>query len=175
MSLTLTRTFDKNSTDGSDLNLAAATGATAPTVTGITRQNSDGGTLYIEVVANGANWNFEFYKASTKVAADLVAKATNIATAANFTATQQNRSGLQVAWKAGSAPVDAADVQLDANLFSTGTATQGADQFSFSITRSVKGEIQDFVRRYLGWKLNEGASPTIADAVLQRNATIFSA
>ena len=160
LSLTLARDYTKTG-DGSNVNLSATDGS----FTGVTRSNSDGGVLYGKTVANGSNWNLEFYKDSART--QLVAKATNIATAAAFTATQQNRSGLSVSWTAGSAPVNGNTYSIDANLFSVGPP---ADVISLPISRSATGVIQDLVRRLVGWYLNQSGSPTIPDSLVQRGS-----
>lgn len=164
VSLTLSRTYDKNGTDGTNLEVAAASGVS---VTGITSSNSDDGNLYGKIVANGSNWDIEFYKASGRTDADLVAKATNIATGAVFTATQQNRSGLSIAWTAGSGPTNGNTFELDVNPWKVGPPS---DVMSFAITRSAKGEIQDAWRRYTGWKLEQSGSPTVTEAEFTRGA-----
>ncbi len=163
ISLTLNRTYDKNSTDGSNLEVAAVADITG--VTGLSLDESDDGVLYGKIVANGSNWDVEFYKASGRTTADLVAKATNVATGAVFTATQQNRSGLSIGWKVGSGPTNGNTFELDTNPFKVGPP---ADVMTFAITRSAKGEIQDAWREHMGWYLHQGASPTIPDTLLQR-------
>lgn len=182
ISMTLTRTYDKNGTDGSHVDVAAVSFVTG--VTGIDAENSDDGTLYGKTVANGSNWNFEFYRASGLTSADLVAKATNIATGAVFTATAQNNSGLSVAWKAGSGPTNGNTWQLDVNPFKKRRVGQSGDRFSFSITRSATGAWQEEARKQFdgtiqavavrtGWYFHQGASPTIPDSTLKRNSTLF--
>lgn len=183
VSLTLSRTYDKNGTDGTHLDVAAV--ANVSGVTGINRDNSDDGTLYGKTVANGGNWNFEFYKDSGYTAASLVAKATNIATGAVFTATQQNSSGLQVAWKAGSGPTNGNTWQLDVNPFKRRRVGQGGDKITVALTRSAKGEWQEEARKQFdpgalqavatrtGWYLHQGAAPTIPDTWIKRNSTLF--
>lgn len=182
VSLTLARTFDKNGTDGTNVEVAAASLVTG--VTGLSADNSDDGTFYGKVVANGSNWNFEFYRASGLASADLVAKATNIATGALFTATQQNSSGLTIAWKAGSGPTNGNTFQLDCNPWKQARVGQGADQAYFAISRSAKGEWQEEARKQFdgapaavanrtGYYFHQAASPTIADSVLTKNSTLF--
>lgn len=183
VSLTLSRTYDKNSTDGTNVQVAAVSFITG--VTGITADNSDDGTLYGKSVANGGTWNFEFYKASGLTAADLVAKATAIAADGLFTATPSNQSGLQVGWKAGSTPTNGGTWQLDVNPFKKKRVGQGGDRFEFDISRSAKGAWQEAARKQFdrrivappatttGWYFHQGSGPTIPDSTLKRNATLF--
>lgn len=165
VSLTLSRTYDKNSTDGTNVQVAAS----GASIQGLSLTNSDDGVLYGKVVANGSNFNFEFYKSSGLAAGDLVAKATNIATGAAFTATQQNRSGLSISWTAGSAPTNGGTFQLDANPFKVGPP---ADKISVVLTRSATGQVQEAMRRYFGWYLEQSGSTTISDNVLRRNRKV---
>lgn len=128
------RTYSKTG-DGSNLNLAAVT-------TGILSGESDAnteegtGVLYWKIVANGSNWDIEFYRDSLRT--KLVAKATNYATGAAFQATEQNASGLTVTWTVGSAPVASTVGTLSCNPFFVENASRGLPD-RFTITTSLSG------------------------------------
>lgn len=158
--ITLTRTKSKTN-DGSNLYFAAASGAV---VSGENGQNTDSGALYITIEANGSNWDISFYSDSYRTS--LVAKATNVATSAAFTATEKNGSGLTVAWTMGGTPGAIATIALNLNPF----VTQNSDGFpdNFSITTSVTGTpglIQETVGEELGFSLNsdDAGSETFED------------
>jgi len=166
LQLTVVNAFTKT---GADTQIGAI--ADLAGVTGATRDNSDDGKWYWKVVSSGASWIYEFYSDSNRT--KLVAKSPAIAAGAAFTATQQNRSGLQISWKAGSAPTAGSTGDLDMNPVKKGTSTTPPDQFTFTISRTAKGRIQDAVREFHGWKLNQGASPTFADSLLQKGGAFI--
>lgn len=169
ISLTLSRTYDKNSTDGSHA-IFPNPASTVPSVTGITTSNSDDGTLFLKTTANGSNWDIEFFRSSGRTSADLVAKATNIAASAAFTATQRNRSGLTVGWTLGGTVSASSAVELDANPWKVGPP---ADVLSFAVTRSALGVAQDAWRKFVGWRLHQGGSVTFTDNAFQRGGPVF--
>lgn len=125
------RTYTKTG-DDSNLNLAAVT-------TGIysseTDQNTVGGVLTWVVAANGANWDYSFYK-GTAVAGNLVARATNVATGAAINASPYN-GGPTITWTAGSAPVDAATGTITCNQFLVQNANGVQDKLA--VMTSVTG------------------------------------
>ena len=51
------------------------------------------------------------------------AKSPAVAAGAPFTATQQNRSGLSISWRAGSSPTNASTGDLDMNPLKKGSST----------------------------------------------------
>jgi hypothetical protein len=155
----LVRTYSKTG-DGSNLNLAAATGGTAPTVTGENNSNTDEGVLYWQIVDTGANWDVEFYSSSTYGDTTLVAKATNVATGAAMTASSQNGSGLTIAWTVGSAPVDATQGTFLLNPFKVQNSSRIADSFTIDVTIGASpGAFQStVVRMFPGAYLNSTAS-----------------
>ena len=161
-----TKTNDADHTD-----VAAATSITG--ITGLTADNSDDGKLYGYVAASGASWIYKFYSASARTAATLVAQSPAIATAAAFTATSMNGSGVQVGWVAGSGPIDADVFEIDQDPHKAGTSTTPPDQFTIAITRSALGWVQDLARRYYGWKFHAAAAPTFADTFGQRGALVM--
>ena len=172
----LTRTFAKTG-DGTNVHFAAATSVTS--MTGETTGNTAAGQLTARVVANGAAWDFEFYKTTDTTQltdANLVAKATAIATGAVFTATEQNGSGLEIAWRAGSAPVTANNVTLDIQQWeivaSGGRLTP--DSFSWTVTLSAtaRGYFNDIIGKLRAITLNEDASPSVDDSFASANTVV---
>ena len=155
VSLVLNRTYDKNGTDATN----SLVTATPTSVEGIDADNSDDGVLYGQLVANGSNWDVEFYSDSGRT--KLVAKATAVASGAAFTATSQNRSGLSITWQLGGAE-SASTFELDVNPFKL------RDKITVSITRTTVGELQDEIRRRIGWYLEQSATPTVTDDVVVR-------
>ena len=127
--ITLTRTMTKTG-DGSDLRFTAASNAV---VTNEANANTDDGVLHWEIVANASNWDINFYKSSSLAASELVAKATNIATSAVFTAVQQNNSNLEVSWQLGGT-VTAVTGTLLLNPFRIDRGDDLPDQFSVTVT-----------------------------------------
>lgn len=153
--ITVLRTLTKTN-DGSNVNLAATS---ACTVTGETDQNTDNGVLYWIVVANGSNQDFEFYKSSTLHSSKLVAKAINIADAAAFTAVQQNASGIEVVWTAGSNPVATTTGQLNLNVFKLENDAGKPDEFYVDVTVSgTPGLIQTILAEEFDAQLNSDTS-----------------
>lgn len=153
--ITLTRTKSKTN-DGSNNVFAAASGAT---VTGENDANTDTGTLYVKTEANGSNWDISFFNSSNQTAGDLVAKATNIASSAAFTATPKNGSGLTIAWTLGGTVSAVTNITLDLNPFVTQNSDGVPD--SFTVTTSVTGTpglIQDTIGEELGYSLNSDTS-----------------
>ena len=153
--ITMLRTLTKTN-DGSNLHLAATS---ACTVTGETSENTNDGKVYWKVVANGSNKDYEFYKASTYHSSKLVAKATNIATGADFTATAQNASGLEIAWTAGSAPVATTTGELNLNVPKVENANGVPDQITVTVTVAASpGLIQTIFAEELDAQLNSDTS-----------------
>lgn len=129
--ITLTRTLTKTDTN------SRFTAASTATVTGETSLNTDDGVLYISIVANGSNWDISFFSASSRHISTLVAKATNIATSAAFTATEQNASGLNVVWQLSGTVAADATPSLDLNPFKVENANGIRDRFT--VTTSITG------------------------------------
>lgn len=153
--ITLLRTMSKTN-DGSDLRFAAASGAV---VTGETSLNTSDGDLYITIVANGSNWDISFFSAASLHSSKLVAKATNIAASAAFTATEQNSSGLEVSWTMGGTVTAVSNIVLELNPFKIENASLVPDEFTIDTTLSgTAGEIQDLLSEYLDADLNSDAS-----------------
>ncbi|MCA9569187.1 MAG: hypothetical protein KC656_15165, partial [Myxococcales bacterium] len=148
--LTIVRTFTKTG-DGSDLNLAAEDGVTAPTFTNANPQNTASGVLWWKILASGGNWSIYFYKASTMLDEDLVAQALDKATGANFTAEGVGTS-LSIAWKVGSGPVTTTTGTVTMNPFkSARSADQQPDRFSVTVTVTAgAGIIQTVLARHFG-------------------------
>jgi len=153
-SITLDRTRTKSG-DASNLNVGAASTFSE---TGENETNTDGGVLYGEVEANGSNWDISFYSNSGRT--DLVAKATNVVTAAtNQIASSQRGSGLQVTFDVGSAPVDTSTFSIDLNFFSIGTGTpQVPDRFEFETTLTSSGKMSRILALALRAELNGATS-----------------
>jgi len=160
--LTVTNAFTKNWADTQIAPIGDLAG-----VTGATRDNSDDGKWYGKVVQSGSNWIYEFYSDSNRT--KLVAKSPAVAAGAAFTATQQNRSALTISWKAGSAPTNGSTGDFDMNPVKKGNSTTPPDQFTFTISRTAKGRIQDAAREFHAWKLHQAASPTFADTLIDKN------
>lgn len=168
--ITVTRILTKTG-DGSDLNFAAASGAT---VSGETNTNTDTGTLGWKVDdAGGGLFDFSFYSSSTAPfsESDLVAKATGIAAAAAIVASAQNSSGLTVNWTAGSAPVDLATGTLQLNTASVQRSNDNrADSFFKTVTVAAgQGLIQKFMGREYDSFLNSttASSENVEDDLIR--------
>lgn len=128
--ITLARTYTKSG-DGSNVNLATVASLT---VVGETAQNTNAGVLYWKIESNAANWDISFFNSSTLHSSTLVAKATNVATAAVFVAEPQNSSGLTVTWTVGSAPVTSTNSTLALNCFKTQNSQGVPDEFSVTVS-----------------------------------------
>lgn len=153
----LKRTRSKTG-DGSNLHLAVMSDA-AWDETGETINNTPSKQWWWKVVANASNWNIEFYKASTMATEDLVAKATDVATGATFTAREQNGSQLTIYGKVGSAPVDGTTGTLVLGCFVTRNADNVPDKFEIAVTVSgTPGKAQETIVEELGYHLNSDSS-----------------
>jgi hypothetical protein len=166
VSLSVVPTYAKTGDDGDHTDIAAVSFITE--ISGLTSSNSDDGKLYGIAVASGAAFIYKFYSDSSRT--KLVAQSTAVANDTSFSASSQNRSGVTVGWKSGSAVVDQDTFTVDVQPHKVGTATTPPDSFTVAITQSAKGELQDCARRYYNWKFNEGAAPTFADTFLFRNS-----
>lgn len=166
VSISLTFGYLLADDDGDGTDVAATTQIT--TMTGLTEDNSDNGKLYGKVVASGASFIYKFYEDSARTL--LVAQSTAVAAATAFSATQQNRSGITIGWKSGTAPADADLFSIATRPHKKGDSTNAPDQFTIAITRSALGRIQDTARRYHGWKYHQASSPTFADTFIQRGS-----
>lgn len=173
--ITLTRTLSKTG-DGSNTELGAATGIT---VTGENAANTNDGVLYWRVDANSSNWDVSFFSASSRAASTLVAKATNVATAASFTATAQNGSGLTVTGTVGSGPTDTTTGTLDLQVFKVENANGVPDEFTIAVTVAAgAGLVQTMLSQHFapnGVQLNSttSGSETLDDDYARANT--FSA
>lgn len=154
--ITLLRTLSKTG-DGGNADFDAASAAS---VTGETNANTDGGDLHVLITSNTSNWDIAFYSSSAFLSGDKVAEALNVATAAAFTATQTNSSGLQVAWTVGSAPTTTNTAVLKLNPFNrSNSANSKPDEFTVVVTTSGdQGLIQEVLSEEFGGSLNETTS-----------------
>jgi len=153
--ITLTRTKSKTN-DGSNNVFAAASGAV---ITGETNSNTSDGDLFVSTVANGSNWDISFFSASSRHSSTLVAKATNIAASAVFTATEQNASGLTVSWTLGGTVSATVNITLELNPFSVENAGGVPDKFTVTTTLSGSaGLIQEILADEFLAHLNSDAS-----------------
>lgn len=143
--ITLTRTLTKTN-DGSNNIFTAASNAT---VTGENNNNTDTGVLYWKTTANGSNWDVELFSSSTLTSSTLVAKATAVASAASFTASSQNSSGLEVVWQLGGTE-SATNGQLNLNVFKVENANGEVDYFDVVVTETSVGTIQRIVTGEFG-------------------------
>jgi hypothetical protein len=151
--ITITRTLTKTG-DGSDLRFTAASNAV---VTNETNDNTDDGVLHWQIVANASNWDISFYKSSSLAVSELVAKATNIATSAVFSATQQNNSNLQVDWQLGGTP-SAVSGTLLLNPFRIDRGDDLPDSFSVTVSLAADpGLVQTLVSEEFNASLNSAA------------------
>lgn len=132
-SVRLRRTYAKTG-DGSNLNLAAVT---TSLFDGENARNTDHGILYWSIVSNASNWDISFFSSSARTATTLVAKATNVATGAAFSAVPQNGSGLTVNWTVGSGPTTATTGTVTCQPFLVENAGGFPDKFT--ITTSLTG------------------------------------
>lgn len=153
--ITVTRTLTK-SNDGSNNVFAATSGCT---VTGENSSNTNDGDIYVSTTANGSNWDISFYKASSRHSSTLVAKATNVAASAAFTATPQNASGLTIAWTLGGTVSAVSNVTLSLNPFKAENANGVPDKFTVAVTLSAgAGLIQTILAEEFGAFLNSDTS-----------------
>ena len=171
-SLTINRSFTKTD-DAGNADLAAASAVSS--IDGETTGNTASGQLGVQIDANASNWDISFYKTtdtSQFTSANLVAKATNIATAAVFTATEQNGSGLTVSWQVGSAPTDTNTVTLDINQFEIQEIGGNlvADSFYFDVTKGTnRGRFSEIISRAKRIGLNSDASASVDDSFARAN------
>ena len=168
----MSRSFTKTG-DAGNADLAAASAVSA--IDGETTGNTAAGKFTVQVVANGSNWDFEFYKTTDTgqlTTANLVAKATNIATGAVFTATEQNGSGLTVSWQAGSGPTTTNTVTLDINQGEI-VETDGElvpDSAFYDVTKGTnRGRFQDIIAKLRLTGLNTDASASVDDSFARAN------
>ena len=171
-SFTINRSFTKTG-DAGNADLAAA--AAVSSIDGETTSNTASGQLGVQIDANASNWDISFYKTtdtSQFTSANLVARATNIATGAVFTATEQNGSGLTISWQVGTAPTDTNTVTLDINQFENQEIGGNivADTFSFTVTKGTnRGRFNDIIARAKRFALNSDASPSVDDSFARAN------
>lgn len=127
------------------------TAASTAVVSGESNRNTDAGVLYISIAANGPNWDISFFRAATRLATDLVAKAENIATSATFTATERRGSGLQVAWQLSGTVAADVTPSLDLQPFAIENDDGVPDSFSIDVTHAASpGLIQQITAEELG-------------------------
>jgi hypothetical protein len=144
--------------------------------TGESADNTDSGVLYLEVEANGANWDISFYSDSNKPSSALVAKATGIASSASFTAAERNRSGLTVTGKMASSPAAGNDATVDLNVFDTDGRTDGdPDRFEIAITETSIGKGQIFFAEAYQYYANSDTSggETVDEDYWQRGGSLL--
>lgn len=150
-SVTLVRSFTKTG----DATNADAGAASTFTFSGETENNTDSGAVYCTIAANGTNWDFKFYKASARNTGDLVAQATNVATAATSQeASARNGSGLTIVFDVGSGPTDTNTFTIDANYFSVENSANVPDEFRFNTTLTSSGKASRVLAELLGAELN---------------------
>lgn len=144
--ITLTRTLSKTGDVGSNTDLGAVTGFSA---SGENSGNTDDGTLYWSIVANSSNWDLSFFKSSSRASDKLVSKATNIATAAAFTSSAQNGSGLEITGTIGSGPTTTTTGTLLLNPFRVENSSGVPDQFTIAVTvASSPGLVQTILSQH---------------------------
>lgn len=161
-SLTISRTFTKSG-DGGDTDFAA--GSALTNMSGETTLNTAAGRLGLEIVANASNWDIHFHSTtdtSQFTTATRVASALDIATAAVFTATQVNSSGLEITWQLGSGPAAGAKAyHLDINQWEVQEQNDSlvADAFTFVISLGTdRGRFNRLLSRRLQFALNADAA-----------------
>lgn len=162
--ITVSRTLSKTG-DGSNNYFTAASGAT---VSGENNTNTDSGVLYWKQEAGTSNWDISFYSSSSRDESTLVAKASNIASGAAFTATQKNGSSLSVVWQLGgtegaaTGTLDLQPPKVDAD----GSGTPDTFEVAVSVPATA-GVLQTLASRAfgrVGAQFNEAASSeTITD------------
>lgn len=145
--------------------------------TGEDDDNTDSGVLYVSVEANGSNFDISFYSDSNKPSSALVAKATNIAASAAFTATERNGSGLTVFGTAHGSIAAGNTSTVDLNVFDTDGRTDGdPDRFSITITQTSIGKIQELWTEAFGYPLNSDTSggETVDEYYGYRGSTLLA-
>lgn len=153
--LTVLRTLTKTN-DGSNLRFAATSGCV---VTGANASNTNDGDIYASLVANASNWDVSFYKAESRHSSTLVAKATNVAASAVFTATPQGQSGLTIAWTLGGTVSAVSNITLSLNPFKVSNAGGTRDKFTVTVTLAAgAGLIQTLAAEELNAVFNSDTS-----------------
>ena len=148
-------TIDRARTVTNDTGTMLDTTVTLWSETGETSTNTDDGILYVSAETNGANFDISFYKDSNKPSSALVAKATNIAASAAFTASQRNRSGLSISGTLHGSVADGNASTLNLKVFKKDGRTDGdPDRFEFAITETSAGKWQRMFRRRLGYYMH---------------------
>lgn len=153
----LRRTYTKTG-DGSDENFDPVT---TGIMAGETNRNTDEGIVYWLVEANGGNFDFSFFKSSSRIPSQLVAKATNVAADAALNATAQNGSGLTITWTAGSSPNDGDTGTLTCNPFLVENGDGEPDRFTIDTSESsptTAGLFQKLMGRHFDAALNSDVS-----------------
>lgn len=153
---------------GSDMGAASAA-----SVTGETENNTDSGILHWETVANGANWDINFYKSSGLASGDKVASATNIADGASYTASATNSSGLSVSWELAASPsAGTGTLNLEYNVIANSTTKQ-PDTYRVVVTETSTGRAARLIAELFGGLLNgtTSGSETLTDGRLARMNT----
>ena len=163
-SITLNRLFTKTGDGGN----ADAGASTTFALTNETELNTSAGILYATVAANGSNWDFLFYNTAAKNTGDLVAQATNVATAATAVqATARNGSNLTVTFNVGSGPTDTNTFTIDAKFFTIENSSTIPDEFRMVSSLTSEGKASRVLSFLLNAELNGIASgPQIDDDLL---------
>lgn len=133
--------------------------ASVESTSGENEQNTDSGVLYISVEGTGP-YTFRFYRASTRLDADEVARIENAAAStAGLTAESRNGSGLSIVFTSDSSPSAVASAfTLDLNFFSIQNSSKVPDKFSVAVTETSTGRAARLIADLLQFKLNATTS-----------------
>lgn len=170
---TIERIYTKTGDDAHE-NLADVddgAGNNLVSVSGENNLNTDEGQLYglVEETDTGI-FSYTFWASATaraqRIAAQIVAKAVGVVADADFVATGYNNfPDFEIAWTAGSAPVDATEFELHLNPARRDRGDGQPDQFTMALVLTSQGVFQRLLADFFGYHLNSdnSGSETIGD------------
>jgi hypothetical protein len=170
--VTRTYTFDKD--DADDFGSSAGFNAD-----GANEGNTDRGILYYKLTANGSNFDYAFYKNSSRREDDLVAEGIDLAVSSSgLIAQPRNGSGLTVTFSNGATPSANASPTtstIDCNFFSVRNSSDVADKFAVTTTLTSSGVTQNLFRVLFGYYMNSitSGSEEFDDDILTRPGTFY--
>lgn len=170
---TIERIYTKTG-DDTHVNLADVddgAGNNLVSVSGENNLNTDEGQLYglVEETSAGV-FSYTFWPSANaraqRIAAQIVAKAVDVEADEDFVATGYNNfPDFEVAWTAGSAPVDATEFELHLNPAKRDRGDGQPDQFTMELELTSQAVIQRLLAEFFGYHLNSdtAGNETIGD------------
>ena len=161
----LERVYSKSGDDGhdhlADPKLAAVTGERSG--------NTDGGVLHWRLEELGSAFRVYFYRSANRAQGDLVAEGQAPGVGLPFVATERQATGLNVVWRLGARPKDAAEGTLDCNFFRVENHAGVSDEFVVTTHVQSEGLIQKVLVEQLGGTLHgkPAGQETISDDYLR--------